>query len=321
MSANASKTLIGAFVVGAVSLLIIALIVVSSGSLFSRPSRVVMFFNTSIRGLSVGSAVLFRGVQVGRVASIAFTGDVKTLEVLIPVFVDIDKTSESIFFGDSALKPKQEASIDALLANGLRARLSNQSLLTGQLLIELDFHPQNQLTGTNWPSKTYQGFPVMPTIPSQLDTVWRHLSQLPIDDLVESLLGVSNKLNAFLSSEGVQQLPESLHSTLTEARKSMQGIDLTMEALRDLAQNANTGSREVFARLSTTLEQYTKLSRQLEEVVQSIGAVVSPDSAAMAELNRAIRTISESARAVRALATTLERNPEALLRGRGADKR
>ena len=67
MSKSANKTLIGAFVVGATALLLLAIAVFGSGKLFQTTSRYVLFFDGSISGLSVGSPVLFRGVPVGRV--------------------------------------------------------------------------------------------------------------------------------------------------------------------------------------------------------------------------------------------------------------
>ena len=78
MSKPANKTLIGAFVVGATALLLLAIAVFGSGKLFQTTSRYVLFFDGSISGLSVGSPVLFRGVPVGRVVEIRLTGNLDT---------------------------------------------------------------------------------------------------------------------------------------------------------------------------------------------------------------------------------------------------
>ena len=94
MSKSANKTLIGAFVVGATALLLLAIAVFGSGKLFQTTSRYVLFFDGSISGLSVGSPVLFRGVPVGRVVEIRLTGDLDNLVFQTPVFIELNKKDE-----------------------------------------------------------------------------------------------------------------------------------------------------------------------------------------------------------------------------------
>ncbi|HEX9024458.1 MAG TPA: MlaD family protein, partial [Geobacteraceae bacterium] len=75
MSKTASKTLIGAFVLGAVALAIVLLIILGSGRLFSRTFINVMYFRGSVKGLNVGAPVMFRGVKVGSVKKIELIYD------------------------------------------------------------------------------------------------------------------------------------------------------------------------------------------------------------------------------------------------------
>src|SRR5512136_1149100 len=90
MSKTASKTLIGAFVLGAVALVVILLIILGSGRLFSRSFINVMYFRGSVKGLNVGAPVMFRGVKVGSVKKIELIYDARDLSFLIPVYVEID---------------------------------------------------------------------------------------------------------------------------------------------------------------------------------------------------------------------------------------
>src|SRR5512142_3288249 len=98
MSKTASKTLIGAFVIGAVVLAVILLIILGSGRLFSRTFINVMYFRGSVKGLNVGSPVLFRGVKIGSVKRIALLYDALDLSFLIPVYVEID-SSKMVYVG------------------------------------------------------------------------------------------------------------------------------------------------------------------------------------------------------------------------------
>ncbi|WP_279086241.1 MlaD family protein, partial [Bilophila wadsworthia] len=144
MSKSANKTLIGAFVVGATALLLLAIAVFGSGKLFQTTSRYVLFFDGSISGLSVGSPVLFRGVPVGRVVEIRLTGDLDNLVFQTPVFIELNKKDEGRFSVSDGDISKKEY-LDRLVSHGLRATLATQSLLTGQLMIEMDFYPRSQI--------------------------------------------------------------------------------------------------------------------------------------------------------------------------------
>jgi paraquat-inducible protein B len=173
MSAQANKVRIGAFVIGALALALLAVAVIGSGRLFSTQLRVVMFFESSLRGLSAGSPVVFRGVPVGRVSTIHMSGNVDTKEILIPVYVELD-TSVMKDLKSSAPASSPQAAVSPmhkLAQQGLRARLNNQSLLTGLLLIELDFFPATRHDAFI-PMSAYDGLPVIPTVPSPVEADW-----------------------------------------------------------------------------------------------------------------------------------------------------
>ena len=89
MMRKINKTVIGAFVVGAVALLMVSILVFGSGQILRQADKYVLFFNGSVKGLSVGAPVIFRGVKIGNVSSIGLVYDPDTREVLIPVIVDV----------------------------------------------------------------------------------------------------------------------------------------------------------------------------------------------------------------------------------------
>ena len=121
MSKPANKTLIGAFVVGAVVLAVAAIVLFGSGKFFKKTEPWLTFFQGSVKGLNVGSPVVFRGVQIGQVTDIIVGFDATQLEVLIPVFLEIDPEKFKDI-GDSSQKSDPEMH-SALIERGLRAQL------------------------------------------------------------------------------------------------------------------------------------------------------------------------------------------------------
>ncbi len=90
MNKKISPTLIGGFVLGAVILLVIAVIAFGSGRLFRKTKEFVVYFDGSVNGLNIGAPVKFRGVEVGSVKNILLQLE-KGMEVQsIPVVFEID---------------------------------------------------------------------------------------------------------------------------------------------------------------------------------------------------------------------------------------
>ena len=90
MSKGASKTMIGGFVVGAIALLLVAVLIFGSGKIFSQKVKLVLFFEESVSGLSLGAPVVFRGVTIGSVVGVELWTYPKEMKVLIPVYIEID---------------------------------------------------------------------------------------------------------------------------------------------------------------------------------------------------------------------------------------
>ena len=162
MMRKANKTKIGVFVVGAVVLLVIAILVFGSGALFKQTDKYIVFFDGSVKGLAVGAPVIFRGVKIGNVSSIDLAYNEGTKSVLIPVVIDVElsrvKGVPEKFGYPDYLRFVQE---------GLRAKLEIQNFITGQLMLAFDFYPEN-------PQKIYnivKNYPELPALPISPD--WR----------------------------------------------------------------------------------------------------------------------------------------------------
>src|SRR5512144_470798 len=132
MSKPADSKLIGAFVLGAVLLIIAGVIVLGGGKFFKRTTSVVMYFQGSVSGLSAGSAVNFRGVRVGQVTSVVIQYQPGSSEpLIIPVFAELSGDNLQLVATRAEKKEIRVGSGDtlrALIEQGLRAQLALPSL-------------------------------------------------------------------------------------------------------------------------------------------------------------------------------------------------
>jgi len=67
MSRRANPTLIGIFVLGALSLAVVTILLLAGGDWLQQRRQVVMYFEGAAQGLRVGAPVVFLGVKVGAV--------------------------------------------------------------------------------------------------------------------------------------------------------------------------------------------------------------------------------------------------------------
>lgn len=217
MSKNANKTLIGAFVVGAVFLLIIAILAFGSGTLFKRTNKYVLFFDGSIKGLSIGAPVVLRGVKIGAVKDIHLVYDLKIEDLAIPVIIEIESSRISNLPKKLSIDDYEE-----LVKTGLHAKLDIQSFITGQLMIALDFRENNTAKLHNIASQ----YPEIPTLPTSPD-IFELMDDLPINEIADDLEQTVAGLNQLINSEG----PYGLNSTLKELTQAARSIRLLAEYL------------------------------------------------------------------------------------------
>ena len=207
---KANKTLIGAFVVGAVGLFILAIIIFGSGTLFKQSDKYVLFFDGSIKGLSEGAPVIFRGVKVGNVADIGLLYNKKDKTVLIPVVIDVELLRVK-GVPDKLGYPDYKQ----LIKEGLRAKLEIQSFITGQLMIGLDFHPDK-------PVKLYdvaRKYPELPALPISPD-IFDVMNELPVKEIADDLEQTVNGINRLVNSEGISELEKTMREVSQAARST-----------------------------------------------------------------------------------------------------
>jgi paraquat-inducible protein B len=137
---------------------------------YTQKQHYILHFDGSIRGLTVGAPVEFRGIRIGQVVDIKPQWDLETLSPKITVLVETEPQRWETF-GEARMDEKSE--LDRLVARGMRAQLKTGSLLTGQLFVDLDFHPDAPPAQVKYD----QTFPEVPTIPATLQIITARVNE------------------------------------------------------------------------------------------------------------------------------------------------
>lgn len=262
---------------------------------YQKKTYWVLHFNGSVGGLAAGAPVKIRGIQVGKVIDIRMELSVKDKAIRIPVLIEIEPERITLI----GKQPKDEDRLkitEHLVSKGLRAQLKIGNLLTGQMFIELDMHPDAPVQSIVWSGE----YPEIPTIPTPIETIATgltrlvdRLDKLPIEQIGKDLQDAVQGTGRLVNSPDMQEAVRSLNETLKQ--------------VNELAANVNTDTAPA---VGAALEQTRKTLAAVEKVLGS-------DSALKQEAKQALEEIAAAARAIRALADYLERHPEALLRGKG----
>ena len=259
MAKPVSKTLVGAFVLGALALVFGTIVLLGSGALFRDIKEVVMFFDGSVTGLQVGAPVTFRGVAIGKVKSIEIVYEGDRQEFQVPV--------EAELYPDRIQKlgrTNSKTDLQGLIANGLRAQLQLQSLITGQLSIQLSFMPDTpaRLVG---PAKAGFGPKVdeIPTVPTPIQKIEQSFQQIPLDEVIRDARDTLAGIRDILTSPAIPEI---------------------IANLRDISKNAAGLTRSVDTQLSVMTSQVDLTLKDIRALVDKANGQITPLSAAIEEI-------------------------------------
>jgi len=267
---------------------------------YTEKVHYLLHFGGSIRGLTVGAPVEFRGIKIGEVVDIKAEFDLEKASPRITVLIETEPQRWKVA-GTGRARTADEAkeNISKLVAKGLRAQLKTGSLLTGQLFVDIDFHPDAPTAEIIYGEK----FPELPTIPAPLQIITARINSLLSKIETVPIKQIGKDLGDTL--QNVKRLSES-----KELLQAVQALNETLQETRQLVQNLDSN---VAPAISATLDQAQK-------TLVSVEGTLGQDSLLQHEMTRAIKELGEAARAVRILTDYLERHPEALIYGKGTAK-
>ncbi len=226
----------------------------STQVVYQNTLKYVMYFNGSVRGLTVGAPVQLRGIPIGKVTDINLELDKKTAEIHIPVTVELEPERIKEINNENNISDKD--TIAQLIKKGLRAQLQTGSLLTGQLLVDLDFHPKSKIVLSDNKSV----YPEFPTTASSLDQfthsaniIMDKVAKLPLEDLTAE----ANK-----TLQSLQGTSKAAAGMLTTAQSTLDTADKTMASAHQVLNALEPGS--------TTHYELEQLLQELTQAASSV---------------------------------------------------
>ena len=240
---------------------------------YIKKEQYLVYFDGSVRGLDIGSPVTVLGMHAGEVIDMRLEYDLRDSSFKIPVLLEMESERLSIIGQDTGM---DLPTLEELVRRGLRAQLRSGSLLTGQLLIDLNMYENAEPAKVSYE----EGVAVLPTIPTSLDAI------------KSSLQALMNKIEKM----PLEEIGQNLNGTLEGINKLTNSVDL-----RDTLANLNKAS----AQLNETLKQ-----------AENVAAGFDESSPAYQDIRKTMNELSAAARSLRLMMDYLERHPEALIKGK-----
>jgi len=250
MSKKANKTLIGAFVIGAIALIVAGVVIFGSGKLFTSLSKFVMVFDGSVKGLNVGSPVIFRGVKIGEVTGLQLRLNTQDLTAVVPVYVEIDTRTLHVSEEGQAIMRKS-ALLKPLIAKGLKGQLQMQSFVTGQLMINLDFYPDKPIKLTGIEKK----YPEIPTVEAPMEELAKTIENLPLKEIFAKLDNAMDGIQKIVNAPGAQNALVSFNDTMRQADKWLNDYSNLRFELNSMIRELSAATRSIHY-LSDYLERH-----------------------------------------------------------------
>ncbi|HEY9160145.1 MAG TPA: MlaD family protein [Desulfomonilia bacterium] len=329
MSKRANFKLIGLFVVGAISLMLITVIILSGGRFFKRTYPYALYFDESIRGLNPGAGVYYKGVQVGSVKNIKlfYTKNDQALHSVVIVELEPDSIT-SLDTMKAIMGTPDEISF--FIKKGLKAQLTIQSIVTSQLIIILDFFPEIKPVYHRY-LKDYEE---IPTIPTQLELFTQAIQDLNLKEtakkLIKTIEGIENFINSPETKEGLhsymaagksahellQKMDSQIIPLLQNVKETSDAARQTMiQAQKTLAMEEGTPG-QIASDARQTIEKAQDTLKKVDDSLAAINRFMSENTEVSYQAEDTLREFSEIAASMRSLADYLERHPESLLRGK-----
>jgi paraquat-inducible protein B len=332
MTRRADPALIGAFVLGAIVLSVVTILLVAGDDWFRKRSQHMLYFEGAAHGLQVGAPVVFLGVKVGTVKHIQLGLDESNHKFVVPVTIEVEPHVVHSRDGE-LIDLRDRETVRKLVERGLRGRLRMQSILTGQLYVDLDFH-------SGKPARYIATDPAVseiPTIRAAIQELTSRLEGFPMDRFLADVAAIGEALNQTLNTPEARNLPRRLDATLKHleslaARLDAKSGPILDETRTDLVEmrKALVAAQSAMARLETAADRVgalagadselvrnlTRASEELAGAAKAVRGLAEAESPTVQNVNQALKEIARAAQALRQLAELLEQQPDAILRGK-----
>jgi paraquat-inducible protein B len=333
MSKPSNPTLIGAFVVGAVALLVAAVLLFGGAELFAAKRILVSYFPDSVKGLREGSNVVLNGVPIGYVKSIRLTGEVRpndSINMLVEVTMEVLPEHYELFTNGATPGDEVRARLspNEFVKAGIRAQLATDSFVTGQLLVELVFEPDIPAVFR----ATRKGPAEIPTIPSDVQQVVERVQDffakiskdVDVEQFSKNVQGIVSGLNELANSADLRKsLAGASRLTNDDIPRLTSSIEKSLDDLRGATNDARSLVQHVDKRLDPLMADLVPAVARLdgtlkgaEQVLNLVARNLREDSELALEVRSTLQDLQAASDAATVLLEYLDEHPEALLRGK-----
>lgn len=329
MAKQANRMMIGVFVVIAVFILAASLVIFGSGRFFKKTVKCVLYFDESVKGLTIGAPVLFEGVQIGSVLDIILEADLAKSKIQIPVIIEYEPAKFKVVGEESRkIHGDPQKNIPKLIEKGLRAVLGMQSFITGQLVIEIGFYPESAICYS--PARfdeTYKGYIVLPTCLSTTERLSKTLDKMDLSGLIKNVESTMTGANKLINDPdliaSIRKLKITLQDISNVATKLDRQVDPLAKDLKKtakdyskLANNVDSRIKVLAASLEKSLVYLEKTMSGFDKTMSTVRGAISPDAPLVVDLENSLKEITAMSRSIRELSEYLEQHPGSLIFGK-----
>ena len=314
------------FVMAASIIAVAAVMVFGAAKFFSRTENFISFFSESVNGLDVGAPLKYKGVKIGKVEGIFISSskNIKESSVSVVYSIDIDQLRRKT---GTDFKDYSDW-MDEQIAEGLRAKLNYQSIVTGMLYIELDFIADK---GEKYDLK-YGGtrFKEIPAAKSGLSELAKGFEKTMADVAKIDFAGIGQnvhsaivKVNEKLDAIDAKAISDNAVSALKGVDDLVRNRDVAeaIKKLDVLLSDSDALVNDARAELKNFSSSGVSLAARLDEVLRNVNSVVAPQSPLRYQIAVLVKTMNDSMSYISNFTDYLQRNPNSLLRGKDNSKR
>jgi len=319
MGKRLNPAMVGAFVLGALGLILAAIVVFGSGNLFRKTHEFVIYFGGDINGLRVGAAVKFKGVEIGQVKRIRLrleqevshqTGQIRA-EVRIPVIIELDE--EKILSHGSTIDLSDPHTIPNLVREGMRAQLGSDSFVTGLMYVALSMEPNTPIHMVAPPGSPLQEIPAIPTTLEQAQAVairiFERLDKVDFATVFQQMTGMLDSMRQITSSPALKEV-------VANSEKTRKQLDRTLSGAQQTLSTVNSQVPPLSGALQKTSVSADAAAKQARLTLGTVQTTIEPNSPVNYQVLQTLQDVSAAARSIKELADYLQRNPSAIVRGR-----
>lgn len=320
MGKRINPATVGAFVLGAIGLVLAAVVVFGSGNLFRKTHEFVIYFAGDINGLRVGAPVKFKGVEIGQVKRIKLrleqevnrTNGKLRADVRIPVIIELDE-EKIVSHGGTAIDLDDPHTVPNLIREGMRAQLGSDSFVTGLMYVALDIQPNMPIQMVAPPGSPLQEIPAVPNTLEQAQAVavriFERLDKVDFN-------AVFTQMTLMLDS--IRQLTTSpaLKEVVAHSEQTREQLDHTLAGAQQTLSTVNGQIHPLSDSLQKTSSSADAAAKQAKLTLGTVQTTIEPNSPINYQALQTLQDVSAAAHSIKELADYLQRNPSAIVRGR-----